>query len=682
MPGLAATVALSAFLLFMVQPVIAKQILPWFGGSASVWTTCLLFFQSCLLAGYAYSDVLARRLPIRRQVKIHAALLVLSLVALPIVAPEALKPARGGHPVVGILLLLAATVGFPYLLLSTTGPLMQAWAVLRRPKDEVYRLYALSNAASMAGLALYPFVIEPWLPTRVQALAWSIGYAAFVLLAVWCGVEAWRAAGPKNTPARAVALGAANGGAEAAPPSWRALAPVLFLSALGSTTLLAVTNHVTRDVAAIPFLWLAPLLLYLLSFVVCFELRDSYRRAFWAPATAVSAVAMLWTELFRATDLRASLPVHALGLFAVCMTCHGELVSRRPAPQHLTTFYLVMSTGGAVGGVLVGIVAPLVLVTNFELTLALCAVAAVLYLSMPGRLRFVGAAALLAICGLAVLQIIGSRVDTVALSRNFYGSLRISRVATPTGEELTRLTHGVILHGQQVRSGPGRRTAISYFGEESGIGRALLALERSQEGIRVGIVGLGAGILAAYGRPGDVFRFYELDPDVERHARTEFSYLEDSAATVEVVIGDGRLALEREPRQGFHAIVVDAFSSDSIPVHLLTRNAMSVYRKQLREGGLVAFHITNRYLDLAPVVADLAASVGMVAWQIQHVPETRALQQPSTWVIVTANLALLERFRVEGAGVRLQRGGEVRPWTDDYSNLFQVLHFRSDAAGR
>lgn len=674
-PVLAATIALSAFLLFIVQPVVAKQILPWFGGSASVWTTCLLFFQTCLLAGYAYSDALVRRLPIRRQVAVHAVLLVLSLVSLPIIAPESLKPVGGGHPSARILLLLLVTVGFPYFLLSTTGPLIQAWAARHRATDRVYRLYALSNAASMSGLALYPFIIEPLLPVRSQALLWSGGYGAFVVLAAGSALMTWRREAASLAGARSEAPPRSAEGAGGT-VSRRRMISVLLLAALGAVALLAITSHMTRDVAAIPFLWLLPLLLYLLSFVICFDREGAYRRGLWVPATATLVVAMLLVEVLRPLDLRLSLPLHAAGLFAICMTCHGEVVARRPAPQHLTIFYLMVSLGGAIGGALVAVVAPLVSDANLELALALCAAAAVLYVATPGRLRFVGAAATLAACGLAALQVKGARAQAVALSRNFYGALQVSRASTASGEEVLRLAHGVILHGQQITTGPGRRMPTSYFGETSGIGRTLLALRPGN--LRVGVVGLGVGTLAAYGQTGDVFRFYELDPDVERYARSVFHYLEDSQASVQVVIGDGRLALERDPPQRFDVVVVDAFSSDAIPVHLLTREALDVYRSHLREGGVVAFHVSNRYLDLAPVVQGLAAGAGMSAWRIKDEPEDRTLFAPSVWVMVTANDALLQRLAADGSGAAVPARDGLRPWTDDYTNLFDVVRFGAD----
>lgn len=670
----AATIVLSAFLLFVVQPIIARQILPWFGGSAAVWTTCMVFFQTALLAGYAYSDLLARRSPLRRQVLVHVALLLLSLLTLPIIAPAPLRPLAGDNPWARVVLLLLMTVGLPFFLLSTTGPLMQAWAARVSGGDRVYRLYALSNLASMAGLAAYPFVIEPVLSVRTQASLWGGAYAAFVGAAVGSALLAWR----RERSAIPSELDRTHPSIEerCPSPSSRQFVAVLLLAALGSAVLLSITSHLTRDVAAIPFLWLLPLMLYLLSFVVCFDRRDGYRRRFWVPITAVMVVAMLAVDAWRPLDLKLSLPLHVLGLFAACMTCHGELVARRPEPRHLTTFYLMVSIGGAAGSALVAIVAPQVLSASIELPLALCGVSWVLYVATPGRLRFVGAAAVLCSCALAVVQVMATRTGAMALSRNFYGALKVARVSSDPGAAL-QLVHGVIMHGQQVPTWPERGMPTSYFGESSGIGRTLLALRPGK--LRVGVVGLGVGTLAAYGKFGDVFRFYELDPDVERHARTYFHYLEDTAAEVQVSLGDGRLALEREPPQGFDVLVVDAFSSDSVPVHLLTREALDVYLSHLRKGGVVAFNITNRYLDLSQVVRGLADGAGMVAWRIEDQPRDRRLQMRSIWVLVTASQELLGRFALDRIGAEVPARADLRPWTDDFSNLLDVVRLRSSA---
>jgi SAM-dependent methyltransferase len=357
------------------------------------------------------------------------------------------------------------------------------------------------------------------------------------------------------------------------------------------------------------------------------------------------------------------------------MVCHGEIVARRPAPRFLTRFYLMISLGGAAGGMFVGVVAPLAFPAHFEMPIALCGVALAIYFTAPGKLRFAGALSLLAAAGMTTAQVRSTLANTVARSRNFYGALRVTRTSPADAAASTlRLSHGVILHGEQYVSRERRASPTSYYGPASGIGRSIALLRPAP--IRMGIVGLGTGTLAAYGRAGDYLKFYELDPEVERYARSLFHFLEDSPANIEVAIGDARLTLEREPPQGYDVIVVDAFSSDSIPVHLMTREAMEVYRRHLREGGLVAFHVSNRYLDLAPIVGGLADVTGMRAYQLRDEPADRSVLAPSLWVIVTRNDALIERFATERLGEIVRRRDDLRLWTDDYSNLLDVVQFR------
>lgn len=676
----AATIALSAFLLFVIQPMIAKQILPWFGGAASVWTTCMAFFQVVLVAGYAYGDVLSRRLPLRRQAMIHVALLAASVVVLPVLAPATLKPNADTEPCTRILLLLSVTVGLPYFLLSTTGPLVQAWFARRYQGDRVYRLYALSNAASMLALLAYPAVIEPFIATRAQAISWSAGYAAFALLAGASAVVTWRAAARRGTSGYAIVEPSEISSEAPGDLTVRSAAIVLALAALSSVLLLSITTHMTRDVASMPFLWMLPLLLYLLTFVLCFDGRGWYQRSIFGPIAALLVVAMLGIEVFGGLNLALSMPIHAAGLFAACMVCHGEIVTRRPAPRLLTWFFLMISVGGAAGGLLVGIVAPLVFPANFELPFALCATALIVYVATPGRMRFVAAAALVGGVALTTLYVRGVGANALAYSRNFYGTLRVTRSSAPDSPDaMLRLSHGVILHGQQYVSAERRATPTSYFGPTSGIGRTIELLR--PRSIRMGIVGLGAGTLAAYGRPGDYVRFYELDPEVERYARTWFHFLEDTEADVEVTIGDARLSLEREPPMGFDLLVVDAFSSDSIPVHLMTREAMSVYLRHLRAGGVIAFHVSNRFLELSPVVRGLATESAMRALGIRDEPKDTLSFSPSRWVIVTANSDILDELAKQRVAEEVAPQSGLRTWSDDYSNLFSVVKVPRELGG-
>ena len=706
MPLYVSTVGLSAFLLFLVQPLIAKQILPWFGGSAAVWTTCMVFFQLVLLAGYFYADWVVRRLTPRRQALLHGGLLAVSLLLLPITPSAAFKPDAADNPAGRILLLLTVTIGLPYLMLSTTGPLVQAWFARHfegTPRlVSVWRLYAWSNAASMAALLLYPPVIEPLASARTQSLAWSLGYAVFALLAAASG---WLAARPR--PASATSAehdAAANLSPDTAtgPESPVTAAGLgtqlgwLALAGLGSVLLLAVTTHITQNVASVPFLWVLPLSLYLLSFILTFDGRGWYWPRAYPVMVAVLATAMTaglvwrpnrswtldegWTALLEAglMHIKLAVPLYAGGLFVLCMFVHGELVARRPAPAQLTRFYLMVSLGGAVGGLLVGIVAPLAFNAYWELPAALLlSMAAVVVL----KRRWVRALALVALVLSAWIgwrHVAQVHDDTVEFARDFYGTLRIQR--KPAGDDdpdaLRRMLHGVIAHGEQYRD-ERRHEPTSYYGPSSGVAQALMALREQSDGPqRVGLIGLGVGTLATYGRAGDTYRFYELAPLVLTMAQRHFTYLRDSAATVQTALGDARLVLEREPAQRFDLLAVDAFSSDSIPVHLITREAMMVYRRHLRDGGVVAIHVSNRYLSLAPVVAAAAAEAGLRAWLIEDAPADDSGLYESDWVLVTANDALLAALAERGKGstAAAQRNGRpVRAWTDDFNNLFEVL---------
>ncbi len=667
----AIAITLSSFLLFIVQPIIAKRILPWFGGSAGVWTTCMVFFQVALLAGYAYSDIVTRRLSLRRQISIHLALVAVSLFVLPIIPPESLKPADASSPVLRILLLLAMTVGLPYFLLSTTGPLVQAWTARAFPGSRIYRLYALSNVASLAALASYPFLIDPNTTSRAQALGWSAGYALF---AVTVAIAAWRTLRHAGTAREAPAPPACSPpvASSGAAPTLRLMAFWFALAMLGSTLLLAITAHLTQNVAPVPFLWVLPLSIYLLTFVLCFDGNGWYLRRTYTALAAAFSVAMLAGALpWRAAPflaLHSALPLYALGLFATCMYCHGELALRKPAPAHLTRFYFVLSLGGATGGIFVAILAPLLFSWHVEVPLALCALAFLSYANAPGRIRFAGAVALLASAGLAVVQVKIVGTDTVTRSRSFYGSLRIN--LTPGIDARLGMIHGVTLHGEQLRDPARRRTPTTYFGETSGIGRTFAALPMRPR--KVGIIGMGVGTLAAYARPGDLFRFYELDPGVVRQAQEHFSFVADSGATVETVLGDGRLSLEREPPQGYDLLVIDAFSSDAIPAHLLTLEAARAYRRHLASGGILAFHVSNQYLELGPVVRGLTDALGLEAVRIVDLQPVGVAQRTSDWVIATSTPEVIGALRGSG-GRPVVLPPAFRPWTDDFNDLFRAL---------
>jgi SAM-dependent methyltransferase len=662
----AATIFLSSFLLFLVQPLIARLILPWFGGSAAVWTTCMLFFQVVLLAGYGYAHALGK-LGGRRQAIVHSVLLVAALATLPIMPAESWKPTGEQEPITRILLLLGATVGLPYFLLASTSPLIQAWFARARPGENPYRLFALSNFASLIALLGYPFFVEPVFAAREQVSLWSWLFAAFALL---CATVAWR------TPQAAVAAEA-----ETAPSITKAeYAWWLALAATGSVLLLAVTNHLTQNVASVPLLWLVPLTLYLATFIVAFEGKTWYQpRTLW-PVILIALIAMAWLLVDESYhyQLGLQLGVFLPGLFIGCLFCHGELYRTRPAPRHLTAFYLTISAGGALGGLFVAVVAPLVFSGYFELGIGLVAVA------LLATLRFVNVGRVAYVFGLLVLLGVGAcatfdgfrnQKDVLVAQRSFYGVLRVKEYGMPGDDShLRRLVHGTIMHGEQYLGAAHRRTLTTYYTETSGIGAAIHS--KQAHPMRVGVIGLGTGTIAAYGRTGDVYRYYDIDANVIAIARSDFTFLGDSAARIEIALGDARLSLEREPPENFDVLAVDAFSSDAIPVHLITREALQTYERHMKPDGIIAFHVSNRFLDLIPVVARVASELHLHAVLISDDPEDeeKTIKSRSDWVLVSRDAKALEAPAIVQAGaVAPEDRPEWRTWTDDYSNLIQIL---------
>lgn len=667
----AATIFSSAFLLFLVQPLVSKHILPWFGGSAAVWATCLVFFQSVLLLGYAYADRITRLGKPAWQVSLHGMLLAASLLALPVIAGPEWKPDGSEDPGTYILLLLMATVGLPYLALSATGPLIQSWAARAGEGPRVYRLFSLSNLASLLALLAYPFLIEPWMPLHVQSSAWSIIYACFGALCLASGL----------TLLRRVRWQAANDDQidpdlASAPPGWQRIALWISLSAMGSWMLLAITNHITQNIAAIPFLWILPLTLYLLSFVLCFESDRWYRRSILLiPTFVLLALCSFGLQEARlGFDIKAAIPLYCAGLFITCMFLHGEMARLRPAPRYLTRFYLALSFGGAAGGVLVGLLAPRVLPAYYELGTGFVLVALLMSIVLRERRILLACGLLLAlVCAINLwTQVRMDNYSARLMERNFYGRLLVRDV--PTGKEgifVRRLLHGAILHGEQYLSGSNRNKPTTYYGISSGVGRLLSS--SSVTGSRhVGVVGLGTGTLAAYGEPGDRFRFYDIDPAVVTIAQREFSYLRDSKASIDIIVGDARLNLDREAPNQFDVLVIDAFSGDSIPVHLMTREALAIYRKHLKEDGVIAFHVSNRFLSLTPVVEALARDAGLHALLVSD-RKPEAPLTGSDWVLVSAWQGPLLHPAIAAAASQPTVIDGLRPWTDDASNLFRVL---------
>lgn len=700
----AATILVSSFLLFLVQPIIAKQILPWFGGSAAVWTTCLVFFQLALLGGYAYSDFSNRALKHKTQSTIHIVLLLASLVALPIMAAACWKPVGNEDPLWRILGLLLVTIGLPYFMLSTTAPLIQSWFAREhadpRTAVRVYRFFALSNLGAILGLLAYPFAIEMWVSTRTQAVGWSAGYALFALL---CIGSAWRA--------RRLTDSAVADPAEAPKPLYDAL-PVqeptaagsigaprekdyllwFVLAALASMMLLAVTNHITQNVASIPFMWVLPLTLYLITFVLCFEGRGGrgfYVRKLWLLPTLFAICLMAWgiTAKYGFLEIDIAIPLYCAGLFLVCMFCHGELAAAKPAARFLTRFYLILSLGGAAGGMFVGLLAPSLFNAYWELPLGLGALAlmslllTMQYLSNLKQRPAYAVAPLAAL--LSLIAVVYYAYDynwllkeggTIHSVRNFYGRLSVKQLGySDTSPDTNRiLMHGTIVHGKEFIYAPYRHITTSYYTESSGIGLALSHIHPGQQR-RVGGVGMGVGTIAAYGKQGDLYKFYEINPKVIDIASNYFYYLSDNPAQIQIALGDARLVLERERPQQFDVLAVDAFSGDAVPVHLVTREALAVYLNNIQPDGAVAFHVTSRYLNLAPVIKRLADEVGYEAVLVADRSDDNPYASHSDWVIVTRNRDFLADPEVAKKRVAIKPIAGMKIWTDDFSNLFQIL---------
>jgi hypothetical protein len=684
-PGpLYAAIGLGAFLLFLVQPMAARFILPWFGGGPTVWSTCLLFFQVALLAGYGYAH-LSRRLSLRHQAQLHFALLFLAALTLPIAPSPAWKPVDAGAPAARILFLLAATVGAPYVVLAATAPLMQDWFARTGSGGAPYRLYAWSNAGSLAALLAYPVAVERFLPLRAQALVWSGLFVTFCLVCGWSAVRLIRLAEGNDRPADAAAIEVPS---ETPPAAGDRIMWVL-LSACGSGLLLAVTNQLCQNIAVVPLLWILPLTCYLLTFILCFA--DLYRRSIWAPLllAAVGGAAGAWR--LSVDNFALQVASVAAVLVAGCMVCHGELVRVRPDARHLTSFYLAIAAGGSLGGLSVALVAPAVLDKLWEFpffaVLSLLLLLIALYRDPRSRLRqgarpIVWAVLSAAFCGAAVAFVLPSKSDTgivIARTRNFYGILSVEDDPPDAAEpRMRRLHNGRILHGAQFLD-PGKKAlATTYYGEGSGIELAIRQHPRrlASQPLRIAVVGLGAGTIAALGEIGDSIRFFEINAAAEAFARRYFTFLSGSRAAVSVVIGDARLSLERGLRDGssagaYDVVAVDAFSGDAIPVHLLTREAVALYLAALRPDGVLALHVSNRYLDLTPVIRGLAREVGKEALEIDGDDDASVGIEGSTWILVTGNAAFVANAK-SSAQVA---GPDARSivWTDAFSSLIPVL---------
>jgi hypothetical protein len=674
----ALTVFVSAFLLFQVQPLIARYILPWFGGGPAVWTSAMLFFQLLLLASYAYAHLSVRRLRPRTQAIVHLMLLAAALTQLPITPSDALKPTTVEHPTTNIILLLTMSIGLPYLVLSATAPLLQAWFARTHPDRSPYRLYALSNLGSLIALVSYPVLVEPMLTRSVQTWVWSGTFGLFVLLCGAVAVRGMRLSGSGGVPQPELTE------ADVPPPTPARRAFWLALSACAVVLFLAITNQITMDIAVIPFLWVLPLGIYLLTFVIAFERESWYLRPWMVgalvPALAVTVVFMYWAE---AAPIPQQLIAYSVMVFVGCMVCHGELSRLKPHPRYLTGFYLTIALGGALGGTFVAVLAPLLFNDYLEMHVALISVASLTLVAMftdresalfSGRRPAVWILLTLSMAGLVgALNLHAREAGENALlrSRSFYGVLTVYRKEADSPDEHLSLWHGRIPHGVQFTNPRLRTIGTGYYAPNSGAAQAFKYLEAEGDR-RIGMVGMGVGTLATYARPGDYIRLYEINPEIRNLSDTVFSYLGDSKANIDIVMGDARLSMEREEAQDFDLLILDAFSGDAIPLHLLTREAFETYDRHLASGGVIAILISTWHLDFRPVVRRLASHFGFNAISINS-PGGKLQNWGSEWMILTRDDDWLEAAPFNHVSRNQADAGSSRLWTDDYTSLFQLL---------
>lgn len=706
----AATIFISAFLLFQVQPMVARFILPWFGGSSLVWTTCMLFFQSALVFGYAYAHFMNRRLTPRQQWISHTLLLVIAICFLPIKPADYWKPVDASMPTMRILVLLAVSVGLPFFLLSMTGPLLQAWQSKTHPHRSPFRLFALSNFASLAALVSYPFLFEPHMTVATQSKTWSFAFIGFAVLACLSGKMFCNRSNhsetlvPETGPSSPVTerLG-----------FFRILLWTI-LPMLASIQLLATTNLMTQEVGSLPFLWIVPLSLYLLSFIICFDHPRWYWRPFFYLLFFVSAVASAFV-LEAGVDVPIVMQVigYSAACFGASMCCHGELARSKPGPENLTMFYLLISIGGALGGVFVAIAAPRLFTGYYEFQIGI--VAAILCCligyglqvarettdaASPDKTKnnfrqrlgfattlFVGLLVAFFVVTSIGTQWISDHKKSVLLKvRNEYGTLTVKDY-----DGYRKLTNGQIEHGFQYKDDRWKMLPTSYYGPDSGLGIAIQFLADEAEldmnpGLDFGAIGLGVGTICGWCEPEDTIRYFEINPAVQDVAENQFWYLKNcEARETEIVLGDARLQLEREverddPRK-YDVLIADAFSSDSIPMHLLTLESMQIYCQRLKPHGVLAFHVSNRFLVLENVVKELSNELEMQCVLVDHTPSSdQGLYNSSSWVLVTRNERFIEytqEFQPPLDGKWPEEKFTAR-WTDDFSSILPVLRWDKD----
>ena len=671
-------VFLSAFLLFLIEPVAAKELLPVLGGSSAVWLTCLVFFQATLLLGYLYARWLARN---RRQ-HLHVGLLAAAVLLLTATTAfhTGLSATAGSqaaaHPVTIIFATLALTIGLPFLLLASTSPLLQIWlhrseAAQGRDGKVWYRLFALSNAGSLLALLAYPTLVEPHLTLRHQRVLWALGFAVYAILS---GILAARTGSSRETAQTSVTPEPRESLTTPLATKW-----LWFLLPMGAAMQLsAVTAHITINIAAIPLLWILPLAAYLITFIIAFESPRLYRRGLVVRLLVVMLASLGY--LISKTDVSIPIGIAILFFlveaFLACLFCHAEAYALRPQRASETTlFYLMVAAGGVTGTFFIGVASPLLFSANYDLAITFFVTAtlglAITWRDGWGQRLLWGTGSVLLLFLTYTLHGAFARQALLEV-RNFYGSLRVKQVTTPEGVTMRMLLNGTIQHGTQLFSADLNKTPTTYYAEDSGVG---LALEHCCEGRprNIGVVGLGVGTLAAYGKAGDRIRFYEINPLVQPIAQNLFTYLRDSHARISFAEGDARASLTREAPQSFDVLVVDAFSGDAIPLHLLTTEALALYQRHLAPGGIIAFHVSNQYLNLAPEIAELAASAKVQAKLVDTPSVDSRGEYRATWVLLSNSPTFFALTKIAAAATPVSMISGVQPWTDDYSSLLPIL---------
>lgn len=725
-----ATIFLGAALLFVVQPMFARFVLPLLGGAPAVWNTAMVFYQAALLAGYAYAHGSVRWLGVRRQAVLHVALMLVPLAVLPIVIPAGWTPPTGGNPILWLLALMTVAVGLPFFVVSTTSPVLQAWFASsgERGAADPYFLYAASNVGSMLALLSYPLWIEPRLTLAAQSALWRGGYGLLVVGVAACVVRLWKT--PRTTADTTAETTAAHSKTKASAPAITARQRLrwLALSFVPSSLMLGVTTYLSSEIAAVPLLWVLPLGLYLLTFVLAFSQRRFFSRTWLARALPIALVPLVLVLNLRATEpIGGLMLLHLAAFFVVALQCHSELAAERPPASQLTEFYLWLSVGGVLGGIFNALLAPLLFNSIAEYPIALVLAAAVVsgwrepirfsdfawpallgilvavivvtaekravasqplvfgaifgsgalagYFMSRRSVRFALALAALLVAGEFYR---GEKGRVLHAERSFFGVHRVT--LDPTGK-FHLLVHGATLHGRQNLDAAHQREPLTYYHSTGPAGDVMTHFAQGQNA-RVGAVGLGAGSLAAYARSGQTWTYFEIDPVVEKLARDPryFAFLRDAVTPVRVELGDARLTLGRQPDGAFDVLVLDAYSSDAIPVHLVTREALALYRRKLAARGVLAFHISNLHLNLEPVFANLANDAGLTSLvrddtQISDA-ERAAGKSPSIWLVMAREREDLAALARDPRWRAVRADPAQRVWTDDYSSLLRVFSWR------